>query len=101
MHYHNQDLPIKQNNLCNFQSTWDVVQQSPDIGTDAMTDQQAPDTIFEILRQDVGKFVLVLDKSISMENNDKTRFEQLKQSTMRWIKNDINTGSELGIVSFW
>ena len=63
----------------------------------------APATTYEILTEESGKFVLVLDRSTSMINNGDpvTRFEQLKQSTMRWIKHDIRTGSQLGIVSFW
>ena len=101
LHYHDQSIPTKQNNLCNYQCIWDVVQQSPDIGEETLGQPEAPDTVFEIFRQETGKFVLVLDKSVSMENQGVNRFEQLKQSTMRWIKNDINSGSELGIVSFW
>lgn len=57
----------------------------------------APETEFQILKQDIGKFVLVLDTSGSMRGS---RFEQLQQSTMRWIKHDIDSGSLLGIVSF-
>ena len=60
----------------------------------------APETEFEILKQNIGKFVLVLDTSSSMSKPNVTRFEQLKQSTMRWIKYDIDLGSQLGIVSF-
>lgn len=79
-----------------------MVKQSPDIGDETLGQDEAPETEFEIYRQEQGKFVLVLDKSVSMENQGSgDRFNQLKQSTMRWIKNDINSGSELGIVSFW
>ena len=83
--------------MCNLQSTFDVVMQSPDMKQGAGDWDIPPETELKILKQDIGKFVLVLDKSGSM---DGSRFEQLKQSTMRWIKHDIDTGSLLGIVSF-
>ena len=92
-------MPNKQNTLCNQQSTWDVVIQSPDIDLGAQgTWEIAPDTDFEILRPDEGKFVLVLDKSGSMEAND--RIDYLRQSIMRWIQHDIDSGSKLGLVQF-
>lgn len=85
--------------MCDLQSTYDVVMQSPDMNNAASgTWETAPETEFEILKQAQGKFVLVLDASTSM--NDFSRIDQLKQSTMRWIKYDIQAGSQLGIVSF-
>ena len=74
--------------------------KSPDFGSAAGDWAEAPATEFEILKQEVGKFVLVLDTSSSMDVQNVTRFAQLQQSTMRWIQHDISEGSQLGIVSF-
>lgn len=101
--YHNEKLPNKQNEICNLQSTFDVVMQNVDFQNQEGSGGEwdiAPETEFEILKQNIGKFVLVLDTSSSMSKPNVTRFEQLKQSTMRWIKYDIDLGSQLGIVSF-
>ena len=100
--YHNSRLPNKQNEICNLRSTYDVVMESADfagVGTGGQWDE-APATEFEIIKQEVGKFVLVLDTSSSMDAPNVTRFAQLQQSTMRWIQHDIQAGSQLGIVSF-
>ena len=59
----------------------------------------APDTTFEIIQPDKGgRFVLVLDKSGSMDNEH--RMERLKQSSTRWIKYDLEEGNKLGVVRF-
>ncbi len=63
-----------------------------------MEDETAPNTNFTILRPTYGDFVMVLDRSTSMQDYD--RMDRLKQSAVRWIQLDIQEGSWLGITSF-
>ena len=61
-----------------------------------------PKTKFEILSPaEGGRFVLVLDRSTSMnDNRDPTRMERIKQSSIRWIRYDVINGTQIGITSF-
>ena len=100
--YHDYTLPNKQNALCDGKSIHEVVRENIDfVDMEEPLDAEIPpETDFEVIQQEDGKFVLVLDRSTSMDYRGRTRFEYLKQSTMRWIKHDIDDGSKLGIVSF-
>ncbi len=65
-----------------------------------MTDEVAPDPMFTVLRPTYGDFVMVLDRSGSMDLNNNGRLDRLKQAAVRWIQLDIQEGSWLGITSF-
>ena len=61
-----------------------------------------PATQFEILGPLQGQFVMVLDRSGSMHNQEPGthRIDRLKQSAGRWLKLDVQDGSYVGITSF-
>ena len=96
------DKPTKHNALCKYQSVWEVIQKNSDFqGNFQPMDPSnpAPNTNFEIIQPDQGgRFVLVLDRSGSMEKEH--RMERLKQSSTRWIKYDLEAGNKLGVVHF-
>ena len=86
--------------MCNRRSTWDVVKNGKDFkGIGPMTDDNSPTTTFRIVQpQSSARYVLVLDRSGSMNTN--ARMEKLKQSAEKWIKYDLKLKSKLGITSF-
>ena len=97
------DKPTKHNALCKYQSVWEVIEKNNDFNGGNFkpmnASNPAPDTTFEIIQPDKGgRFVLVLDKSGSMD--DENRMERLKQSSTRWIKYDLEEGNKLGVVRF-
>lgn len=100
--HHDRYLPNKQNFMCNQRSTWEVIEQNIDfmmVGFKPMnTSLSPPPTTFTILQPDDGRFTLVLDRSGSMEDQD--RWIRLVQSSTRWIEFDIKAGTQLGITSF-
>ena len=92
--------PTKHNFMCNRRSTWDVVKNGKDFkGIRPMTDEKSPKTTFRIVQpQSSARYVLVLDRSGSMKDNN--RMTRLKQSAEKWIKYDLKLNSKLGITSF-
>ena len=86
--------------MCNRRSTWDVVKNGKDFkGIRPMTDEKSPKTTFRIVQpQSSARYVLVLDRSGSMKDNN--RMTRLKQSAEKWIKYDLKLNSKLGITSF-
>ena len=68
------------------------------IDVSSSNEETAPDTTFEILIPQKGYFVMVLDRSASMD--DFSRLDRLKQSVSRWLKLDVQEGSFVGITSF-
>ena len=101
---HDKYIPTRHNVLCSLQSTWDVISYNEDfIGVTESTDDTAPPTTFEVLRPELGYFVMVLDRSGSMAIQEEPitdRIDRLKQSVARWLKLDVQDGSTVGITSF-
>ena len=100
-YHHDIYKPTKHNSMCDYKSTWDVIIENEDfIGVKPMNISIAPpETEFTIMYpDDGGRFVLVLDRSGSM--NDKSRMDRLKQSSTRWIEYDVTEGTQIGLASF-
>ena len=102
-YHHDMYKPNKQNFMCNQKSTWDIIMESTDFeGVSPLnTTNPVPKTKFKILQPDTARYTLVLDRSNSMTDNGRKRFQMLKQSSKRWIQNELKTSSKLGITSFW
>ena len=100
-YHHDISKPTKHNAMCDYRPVWDVIKENVDfVNVEAMdTTNPPPETTFQVLYPDeVGKIVLVLDRSGSMEDND--RMDRLKQSSTRWIQYDVADGTQIGITSF-
>ena len=98
---HDISKPTKHNSMCNYRPDWDVIIDNVDfVNVEAMdTTNPPPETTFQLLYPDeAGRFVLVLDRSGSMEDNE--RMDRLKQSTIRWIQYNVADGTQIGITSF-
>ena len=102
-YHHDIYKPNKQNTMCDYTSVWEVILRNADfVNVKPMNDTEVPpDTKFEILKPaEGGRFVLVLDRSGSMDQNNNHRMDRVKQSSTRWIKYDVANGTEIGITSF-
>jgi len=107
--YHRSDIPTKHNDMCNGQSTFEVVKKHADFAGfkegNKIADRK---TTFEIVRPaDSSSFVMVLDVSGSMDDNCKNkpkgcvyRIDRMKQSATRWINYDLEDNIPLGLVKF-
>ena len=99
--HHDIYKPTKHNSMCDYRSTWDVIIENEDFnGVKPMnTSLVPPATKFTIMYpDDGGRFVLVLDRSGSMDDN--SRMDRLKQSSIRWIEYDVTEGTQIGLTSF-
>ncbi len=69
---------------------------------EASVDEVVPDIVFSILSPINGDFVLVLDRSSSMNDNKigTPRMDRLKQACIEWIQLELQDDSFLGITSF-
>ena len=106
---HNSDIPNKHNDMCNQQSTFQVIKKHEDfegyMPNNTIMDRN---TTFTLLRAKASSsFVLVLDASNSMVGNCKNkpepcelRLDRMIQSATRWVQFDIRNGVPLGIVTF-
>jgi calcium-activated chloride channel regulator 4 len=100
-YHHDIYKPTKHNSMCDYKSTWDVIMENEDfINVNPMNiTNNPPETEFTILYpDDGGRFVLVLDRSGSMD--DESRMDRLKQSSTRWIEYDVTNGTQIGLASF-
>ena len=100
-YHHDIYKPTKHNSMCDYKSTWDVIMENDDfIDVEPMNiTNNPPETQFTILYpDDGGRFVLVLDRSGSMD--DESRMDRLKQSSTRWIEYDVTNGTQIGLASF-
>ena len=100
-YHHDIYKPTKHNSMCDYKSTWDVIMENDDfINVQPMNiTDNAPETQFTILYpDDGGRFVLVLDRSGSMD--EESRMDRLKQSSTRWIEYDVTEGTQIGLTSF-
>ncbi len=98
---HQPEMPNKHNAMCNYLSTWDVVAPNDDFIESTPCDEPdcltlAPQTTFTIMRPMKAQYVLALEASKVMKNNN--AFERMKRSTSRWLKYDVADGAQVGIV---
>ncbi|XP_075471730.1 calcium-activated chloride channel regulator 1-like [Ascaphus truei] len=96
---HNTEAPNQQNRMCHFQSTWDVIMQSPDMkSTSPLGDPNIPAPSFSLLQYKERVVTLVLDVSGSMEGSN--RIGRMYQAAEVFIMQIVESGSYVGIVKF-
>ncbi|XP_053549658.1 calcium-activated chloride channel regulator 1 [Bombina bombina] len=96
---HNIEAPNLQNKVCNFRSTWDIIVNSTDItSTPAKNDSNIPVPTFSLLQHKERIVTLVLDVSGSMGTYE--RIVRLNQAAKIFVTQIIETGSQVGIVTF-
>ncbi|KAK4030134.1 Uncharacterized protein APZ42_033003 [Daphnia magna] len=106
VHFCDENMHVKEaktahNAMCGTDSVWKVIMRSPDFATDKNqpVDLDTMPTEFSIIRSKGPKrFVLVADVSDSMRISN--RNVKLAEATRSWIKDDLPSGSKLGIVWF-
>ena len=103
-YHHDIYKPTKHNSMCDYRSTWDVIIENEDFNDVKPMNISIPppETEFTIMYpDDGGRFVLVLDRSGSMDDPPKeSRMDRLKQSSTRWIEYDVPVGTKIGLTSF-
>ncbi|XP_057365305.1 calcium-activated chloride channel regulator 4-like [Daphnia carinata] len=99
-HAHEVEAPTKHNAMCGGVSAWTVIMRSPDFANNKtrQVDLDKMPTEFNIVRSVVSRFVLVADVSDSMGICN--RIDKLAEAVRSWIRNDIPTGSKLGMIMF-
>ena len=108
--FHLNDIPTKQNEMCNGRSTFAVIKEHQDfLGFEERNKTQNTVPEIKILRSiATNSFVMVLDASKSMGANCKDnpdpncelRVDRMKQSAKRWIEYDISENVPVGLVIF-
>ena len=89
--------------MCNGQAIWEVMNQHEDFQNLSPVDTDEPaETVFNILRPQEAKYVMVLDTSGSMgsSNVGRPRIDRMKDSATNFVKYYINDGSKLGVTNF-
>uniref|UniRef100_A0ACB8F3J0 Uncharacterized protein n=1 Tax=Sphaerodactylus townsendi TaxID=933632 RepID=A0ACB8F3J0_9SAUR len=95
---HNIDATNMHNKLCNYRSTWEVIMTSKDFADSSQLSFLPPDPTFILLQTQDRVVCLVLDVSGSMTSNN--RINRLKQAAEIFIRQIIESGSWVGIVTF-
>ncbi|KAI9559824.1 hypothetical protein GHT06_013831 [Daphnia sinensis] len=98
---HNKMAKTAHNTMCGGESVTSVMMRNPDFAKNKtkQVDLDKMPTNFTIVRSKGSKrFVLVVDVSASMRINN--RIDKVGEAMRSWIKNDLPSGSKLGIVSF-
>ncbi|XP_032752498.1 LOW QUALITY PROTEIN: calcium-activated chloride channel regulator 3A-1-like [Rattus rattus] len=97
---HNTEAPNLQNKICNGRSTWDVIKESADFqhappmrGTEA-----PPPPTFSLLKSRKRVICLVLDKSGSMDTED--RLVRMNQAAELYLTQIVEKESMVGLVTF-
>lgn len=97
---HNAEAPNLQNKMCNRRSTWDVIKTSADFqnappmrGTEA-----PPPPTFSLLKSRRRVVCLVLDKSGSMDKED--RLIRMNQAAELYLTQIVEKESMVGLVTF-
>ena len=89
--------------MCNGQAIWEVMKQHSDYNnTEPLDKDDAPETEFNILRQETPRYVMVLDTSGSMGRNTvgRRRIDRMSEAAKNFIEYYANDGSQLGITHF-
>uniref|UniRef100_A0ABI7YRX7 VWFA domain-containing protein n=1 Tax=Felis catus TaxID=9685 RepID=A0ABI7YRX7_FELCA len=97
---HNMEAPNLQNKMCNRRSTWDVIKDSDDFqNAPPMTGTDSPPRpTFSLLKAKQRVVCLVLDKSGSMDSED--RLFRMNQAVELYLIQIIEKGSLVGMVTF-
>ncbi|XP_045147981.1 calcium-activated chloride channel regulator 1-like [Echinops telfairi] len=97
---HNTEAPNLHNKMCHSRSTWDIIMASDDFqNVSPMADARPPaPTTFSLLRSKQRTVCLVLDKSGSMDTDD--RLILMNQAAELYLIQIIEKGSLVGMVTF-
>nr|XP_010972959.2 calcium-activated chloride channel regulator 1 [Camelus dromedarius] len=97
---HNTEAPNLHNKMCNRRSTWDVIMGSSDFqNVSPMTGTNPPShPTFSLLKSKQRVVCLVLDKSGSMDSED--RLFRMNQAAELFLIQIIEKGSLVGMVTF-
>ncbi|XP_071985305.1 calcium-activated chloride channel regulator 1-like [Engystomops pustulosus] len=96
---HNTEAPNLQNKMCNYRSTWDVIQSSADIqSTPPNPALTIPDPTFTLLQYSERVVTLVLDVSDNMSINN--RIGRLYQAAEVFLMQVIEIESYVGLVTY-
>ncbi|XP_052034992.1 calcium-activated chloride channel regulator 3A-1 [Apodemus sylvaticus] len=97
---HNTEAPNLQNKMCNRRSTWDVIKASADFQNAApMKGTEAPPPpTFSLLKSRQRVVCLVLDKSGSMDSED--RLIRMNQAAELYLTQIVEKKSLVGLVTF-
>ena len=101
--YHDPYRPTKHNLICNGKSVCEVIDQHEDFQYLSPLDlDNSPDTEFNILTPEEGRYVMVLDISSSMGSNKvgRPRITRLKEVSINFVKYYVKDGSKVGVVHF-
>ena len=95
---HNRYAPTKQNQLCNRQSSLQVILQHPDFqpqnhSTDPVTDTTP---LFLYKRRRSTRYVLVLDETRDMQVRESWNY--LRTAIRKWVHHDLPSNTEVGVV---
>nr|XP_056700527.1 calcium-activated chloride channel regulator 1-like [Euleptes europaea] len=95
---HNINATNMHNKLCNYRSTWEVIMTSKDFVGSSPLSAPPPDPNLFLLQTQDRVLCLVLDVSGSMSSFN--RINRLKQAAEIFIRQIIESGSWVGIVTF-
>ncbi|XP_060088135.1 calcium-activated chloride channel regulator 1-like [Heteronotia binoei] len=95
---HNINATNLHNKLCKYRSTWEVITTSKDFIGSSPLSSLPPAPAFSLLQTQDRVLCLVLDVSGSMTSHN--RINRLKQAAEIFIRQIIETGSWVGIVTF-
>ncbi|XP_059839810.1 calcium-activated chloride channel regulator 1-like isoform X2 [Hypanus sabinus] len=95
---HNTEAPNMQNRMCNCRSTWDVISHSEELRSISSPYTGSTKPTFTFLQTKDRVLCLVLDVSGSMSQGN--RIGRLRQAAEVFLRQVIEKGSQVGIVSF-
>ncbi|XP_051021569.1 calcium-activated chloride channel regulator 3A-1-like [Acomys russatus] len=97
---HNKEAPNLQNKMCDRRSTWDVIKESADFRkATPMTGTEAPPRpTFALLKSKRRVVCLVLDKSGSMDSED--RLIRMNQAAELYLTQIVEKETMVGLVTF-
>uniref|UniRef100_A0A4W3HQ16 Chloride channel accessory 1 n=2 Tax=Callorhinchus milii TaxID=7868 RepID=A0A4W3HQ16_CALMI len=97
---HNSDAPNMQNRMCESRSTWDVIINSEDMKNKLPANPSVSPNkpSFTLLQAKDRALCLVLDVSGSMASEN--RLDRLRQAAEIFLRQIIEMGSHVGIVTF-
>ncbi|XP_056383987.1 calcium-activated chloride channel regulator 1-like [Hyla sarda] len=95
---HNTEAPNLQNRMCNYHSTWEIIENSTDIKNTPVSSTNVPEPIVTLIRSSDRVVTLVSDVSGSMGASE--RDLRLVQAAEVFIMQIVEDGSHVGIVEF-
>ena len=95
--------PTKQNIVCSGKSSYQVIKEHPDFSrvhtTVADLSPAELHPTFEVIREPLQQYVLVMETSASMDNEDQ-QWEWISKAAQKFIRYDLPVNSNLAIITF-